>query len=103
MKAAKRLFIVLLGMLAASPVWSADQQAAVNALKEARSLFDKAVAEQGGWVTTKSLLTDAELAITKGDYGAAVLLADKAKREAELSYSQALSEQTNWTEPSFLK
>lgn len=103
MKSNSLILATTLWLCHLTPVWSADQQAAINTLKEARVLFDQAVSAQGGWVSTKSLLTDAELAVTKGDYQKALTLAGKAKREASLSFIQAQSAQKNWAEPEFLK
>ena len=81
----------------------ADKQAAIDTLTQARELFAQAVAAQGGWGSTKKLLKNAEVSVAKGDYDKALALAEKAKRQASLRYTQAKSELTNWSEPEFLQ
>jgi hypothetical protein len=89
-------------------LWSAaafpvDEQQVKQTIEEAQAIFDKAVAEQGGWVSTKKLLKSAQLSAAKGAKEKAMALAEKAKREAQLSYQQALNQKQKWSEPSYIK
>lgn len=81
---------------------AADKTDAVKNLETARSLFDKAVQSQGGWQSTKKLISTAELAAAKGDKKQAKILADRAAHEARLSLEQAKHENDNWSEPEYL-
>jgi len=97
-------FIMLAVMLClCSPVWAVDEQQVKQAIDEAKSAFEKAVAEQGGWVSTSKLLKDAELSATKGDTQKALELANQAKREADLSYAQSIDQKQTWSEPEYLR
>ena len=94
------LMSVLLGL--STPVWAVDEQQVQQAIVAAKSAFEKAVAEQGGWVSTSKLLKDAELNAASGDKQKALQLAEQAKREAELSYNQIVEQKSNWSEPVYL-
>jgi hypothetical protein len=95
------MMAVLIGMN--SPVWAVDEQQVRKVIEEAQQEFDKAVALQGGWKDTAKLLKDAQLSVTKGDLKKAMDLADRAKREAELSYAEAENQNKNWSEPDYLR
>jgi hypothetical protein len=84
------------------PVWAVDEQQVQQSIEAAKTAFEKAVAEQGGWVSTKKLLTDAQLSAAKGNQQKAMELANRAKREAELSYAQSVKQKQNWSEPAYL-
>jgi multidrug resistance efflux pump len=90
------------GLWSAS-VFAVDDKQVQQAVEAAKKSFEKAVAEQGGWVSTKKLISSAELSATKGDKNKAMELANRAKREAELSYQQAVSQKKGWSEPAYLK
>lgn len=99
--------IILAGCLSMG-LWSAlvlavDDKQVQQSIELAKAAFEKAVAEQSGWMSTKKLISSAELSVTKGDKNKALQLADKARREAELSYQQALNQKKEWAEPSYLK
>jgi hypothetical protein len=94
------LVVVLIGW--SVPVLALDEQQVQQAIQQAKQAFEKAVAAQGGWVSTSKLLKQASLSAAKGDRQKALTLADKAKREAELSYTQALNQKKNWSEPDYL-
>jgi hypothetical protein len=101
-----RNFLCALGVvliLGASTSQAADEAQVAKAIDAAKAAFEKAVAEQGGWVSTKKLIKDAELTAAKGDTDKAKHLADRAKHEAELSYQQALNEKKAWSEPDYIK
>jgi hypothetical protein len=83
-------------------VWAVDEQQVKQAIEEAKSAFDKAVAEQGGWVSTSKLLKDAQLSAAKGEKQKALELANQAKHEADLSYAQLAKQKINWSEPEYL-
>ena len=95
------IIVVLLGLSA--PAWAVDEQQVRKVIEEAQQEFDKAVALQGGWKDTAKLLKDAQLSVTKGDLKKAMELADRAKREADLSYAEAESQDKNWSEPDYLR
>ena len=101
-----RLIIVtscfILGFWSTSGL-AVDEKQVQQSVEMAKEAFDKAVAEQGGWMSTKKLISSAELSATKGDKDQAKQLADKARHEAELSYQQALNQKKDWSEPAYLK
>lgn len=96
----KVLLVIFVCTFCSLPVWAVDAQQAIKAAKQAHK---KAVAEQGGWVSTSKLIKSAEKSASKGDKQKAIELANKAKREADLSYAQAKREKKNWSEPAYLK
>lgn len=101
-----RLTILIAYILLAA--WSAnslavDDKQLQQSIEMAKQEFDKAVAEQGGWMSTKKLISSAELSATKGDKDKAIQMAEKARREAELSYQEAVDQKKNWSEPGYLK
>jgi 2',3'-cyclic-nucleotide 2'-phosphodiesterase (5'-nucleotidase family) len=92
----------------AATIWSvaalaADDKQVQQAVEQAKEAFEKAVAEQGGWMSTKKMIRSAELSATKGNKDKALELAEKARREAELSYQQAVDQKQHWSEPKYLK
>jgi hypothetical protein len=82
---------------------AAEEMTLQQTIDKAKSTLNKAIAVQGGWMSTKKLITSAELSAAKGDKKKARQLAEKAQREAELSYQQALNQTTHWSEPDYLK
>ncbi|MGD8570242.1 MAG: SoxXA-binding protein [Gammaproteobacteria bacterium] len=97
------LTVVLSSVLWSAGAWAADKAEVMKAIDAAKAEFDKAVAEQGGWVSSKKLIRSAELSATKGNNDKALELAEQARREAQLSYQQAVSQQKHWSEPQYLK
>ena len=93
----------LIATMLSSSAFAADDKEVQKAVEMAKQTFEKAVKEQGGWVDTKKLIKSAELSATKGDKKNALKLAEQARREAELSYQQALNQEKNWSEPAYLK
>ena len=83
------------------PVYAAEDARA--AIDSARSQFKQAVELQGGWVTTEALLESAEKLYASGDANTALQLAALAKREAQISYEQAVREKDHWSEPPYLR
>ena len=83
--------------------YAVDDKEVQNAVELAKQAFDKAVKEQGGWVSTKKLIKSAELTATKGDRQKALEMAAQARHEAELSLQQALNQKKSWDEPGYLK
>ena len=98
----RRLVMISVMLCLSVPVWAVDEQQVKQAIEQAKSAFDKAVAEQGGWVSTSKLLKDAELSAAKGDKQKALELANQAKREADLSYVQSVDQKQTWSEPQYL-
>lgn len=98
----RRLIMIIILIGANTPVWAADEQKVQQAIHDAKQAFEKAVAAQGGWESTSKLLKDAQLNATKGDSTKALELANRAKREAELSYTEAMNQNKNWSEPDYL-
>lgn len=100
-------FIILaiaIGMaLWSSAALAVDEEKVRQAVEEAKKEFEKAIAEQGGWMSTKQLISSAELSATKGNKQKALELAEQARREAELSYQEAVNQEQNWSEPGYLK
>jgi hypothetical protein len=98
----RRLFLLIVVLCLSAPVGAVDEQQVKQAIEQAKSAFDKALAEQGGWVSTSKLLKDAELNATKGEKQKALELASQAKREAELSYALSVKQKETWSEPAYL-
>ncbi|WP_455210156.1 hypothetical protein [Kaarinaea lacus] len=99
----QRFFMMSLMLCLSMPTWAVDEQQTKQAIEEAKKAFDKAVAEQGGWMSTSKLLKDAQLSAAKGDKQKALELANQAKREAELSYTQTAKQKESWSEPDYLR
>lgn len=98
----KRILIMSMLLCLNVPVWAVDEAQVKQAIEDAKNAFNKAVAEQGGWVSTSKLLKDAQLNAAKGDKQKALELAKQARREAELSYAQSAKQKENWSEPEYL-
>ena len=73
-----------------------------DVLTEARELHKKADNLQGAWLTTEKLIKQADKALNNKKI-IALQLANKARKEARLSYSQAKDQLQNWSEPSYIK
>lgn len=67
-----------------------------KAIDEARAAVKKAASVNGLWRDTEDLIKQAEAALAQGNEETAIKLANKAKRQAELGYKQAMDEQKNW-------
>jgi len=74
-----------------------------QAIDAAKAAHKKAKSVEGGWVSTSKLIKKAEAAAAKGDKAKAMQLADKAQKEAELSYKQAMYEKDNWAPPPYIR
>ena len=98
--------MVLAGLLAAgSPLVNAaapTEADAANAIAAAEAARDKAASVGGEWRDTGKMIKSAQAAAKKGDFAAAVKTADKARRQGELGYEQAVS-QKELKMPSYLK
>lgn len=99
----RRVFVIGLMFCLSMPAWAVDEQQVKQAIEDAKNTFDKAVAEQGGWMSTSKLLKDAQLSAAKGEREKALEMANQAKREAELSYSQSIKQKESWAEPDYLR
>jgi len=97
------LMVFLFAALFSANALSVDDKEVQKAVDLAKQTFEQAVKEQGGWTSTKKLISDAELSVTSGDKKKALELAKKAKEEADLSLQQALNQKKNWAEPTYLK
>lgn len=90
--------ITCLGMLAGPSPAGED---AAKVIAEARQLFDQAVALQGGWTSTQSLLQTAEKEL-RSDPAAALRAATQAREEARLSLERARVLRDAWAVPPYL-
>ena len=99
----RKICLVSVVLCLSAPAWAVDEQQVKQTIEEAKNAFDKAVAEQGGWVSTSKLLKDAQLSAAKGEPQKALDLASQAKREADLSYAQSVAQKQNWSEPEYLR
>jgi hypothetical protein len=97
----RRLIMVLVLIGCSVPVF-AKSGPAQQVIKEAQQELDKAIALQGGWGSTVKLIKKAKQSIAKGNQKKALELARQAKREAELSYKQAVNQNKHWSEPAYL-
>jgi hypothetical protein len=97
------LTVLLISTVWISGALAADKAEVIKAIEAAKAEFDKAVAEQGGWVSSRKLIRSAELSAAKGNNEKALELAEQARREAQLSYQQAIKQNNQWSEPDYLK
>ena len=75
----------------------------ITAVEEAKAAYKKADSVKGAWTNTPKLIKKAEAAAAKGDKAKALELAEKAKKEAELGYKQAVHERENWSPPPYAR
>lgn len=96
---------VAMGLLMATSlgVYAGTGNGADKAIAEAQAAYDKVDAVHGAWINTGKLLKKARAAAAKGDESKAMKLAAKAKREADLSYAQAMDQRKHWSVPPYLK
>ena len=99
-KRLKTIFLCCVITLAAANVTAGETAGAV--LAEAKAMYKKADNLQGAWVTTEKLIKQAEKALKNNNKNIALQLAQKARKEARLSYTQASDEAQNWSEPSYI-
>jgi hypothetical protein len=67
-------------------------KAAEDAIAAAESARKKAAAVGGEWRDTAKFIKEAQDLAKAGDFAAAIKLADKARRQGELGYAQAMRE-----------
>lgn len=79
-----------------APVQQELSGAAAKAIEDARAAVKKAESVNGLWRDTESLIKQAEAALAQGNEATAIKLAQKAMKEAELGYQQAMNERKNW-------
>jgi len=72
-------------------------------LKQATTLHDKAVANEGGWIITEKFIKKTKKLLAKDDKIKALEAANQARDYAKQSGKQAESEKINWSEPPYLK
>lgn len=73
----------------------AQKAAYEQAVKDAKSAIKQAASMGHEWRDSGKFLKDAAKAADAGDYDKAIKLANKAKREGELGYKQALAEKNS--------
>lgn len=66
---------------------------AESAIAAAKAAVKKAASVGGEWRDSGKIIKQAEEALKKGDEAGAIKLANKARRQGELGYAQALAEQ----------
>ena len=93
--------VLYLGMAVSAAAQTGDE--AKKAIAEAKSAYTKADKVEGAWVSTSKLIKKAEKAAAKGDMEAAINSAQNAKKEAELSYAQAIDQRDNWSPPPYVR
>jgi hypothetical protein len=77
---------------AAAPVDSAKKAEAEKAIADAEAARKKAASVAGEWRDTKKMINEAEELVKTGELEEAIKKANKAKRQGELGYAQALSQ-----------
>jgi rhodanese-related sulfurtransferase len=88
--------LVVTGLLVALPVgvaWSAYRSEAEQAIEEAEAARATAASVGGEWRDTAKLIKEAESLLPTRQYTKAIEIANKAKRQGELGYEQAMQEQ----------
>lgn len=97
--------VVLSGLLIATSgiaLAGADQAQAEQAIAAAEASRKQADSVKGEWRDTGKMIKQAEKAAKEGKFDDAVKLANKAKRQGELGYEQAISQQ-KLVMPSYLR
>lgn len=84
--------VLLTAALFASNVSATTPAETAQLISEATAILDKASAAGGEWRNSRKLLKKARAAAKEGKLNQAVLLADEAKQEGELAYTQAMAE-----------
>ncbi|MEJ2509538.1 MAG: SoxXA-binding protein [Gammaproteobacteria bacterium] len=83
----------LLAVSACASTPSASQADASAAIQAAQKSYQHAQSVDFAWRDTGKIIKKAKSLEGKGDYAAAVKLANKAKRQGELAYQQYLAQQ----------
>ena len=83
-------------------VSAADSARVQKAIVAAENAQKKAASVDGEWRDTGKIINQAKAAQAEGDFAQAVKLANKAERQGELGYEQAVS-QEKLQIPSYLK
>jgi len=94
-------FSLCLGMLS-STVLAADKVQAEKAVATAETAQKKAASVGGEWRDTGKIIKQAKSAQSKGDFDQAIKLANKATRQGQLGYEQAVA-QSELRIPSYFK
>lgn len=76
----------------APPINSDKKAAAEKAIADAEEARKKAASVKGEWRDTKKMIKEAEELVKSGEFDEAIKKANKAKRQGELGYEQALSQ-----------
>jgi len=86
--------ILVAALVAGLPAagWADDQADFEKAMTAARGARKKAAAVGGEWRDIGKFLKQAEQAAAKGDFATANRLAEKARKQGELGYEQAMSQ-----------
>jgi hypothetical protein len=87
--------VLAITMLAGFPLTlAADEKSDFEAaLSDAQAARKKAASVGGEWRDTGKIIKEAKAAAEMGDYETAMKLADKAQKQGELGYEQAMSQQ----------
>ena len=93
--------VLCLGMAVSASAETGDE--VKKTIDEAKAAYAKADKIEGAWVNTPKLIKKAEAAVAKGDMAAAMKLAKQAKKEADLSYAQAIDQRENWSPPPYAR
>ncbi|MCG6861399.1 MAG: hypothetical protein LJE70_09030 [Chromatiaceae bacterium] len=96
------LAVALLAGVPASAVWSADNAEVKKAIAAADTARKKAASVGGEWRDTGKLIDNAQKLAEEGKLDEALELANKAMRQGELGYEQAMS-QKDATMPEYMK
>jgi rhodanese-related sulfurtransferase len=89
---AAALAAVLLAGIPATAVWSADKAEVEKAIAAADEARKKAASAGGEWRDTGKFIKEAQKLAEEGKLDEALKLAEKAKRQGELGYEQAMNE-----------
>lgn len=92
----KALFLsaaLVLGLGGCASAPTASQADATAAIQAAEASAKQAASADYEWTTTGPLIKQAKAAMAKGDYAAAVTLAQKAQRQGENAVAQSQSQQ----------
>lgn len=98
----KLALIAILGLSSGMIMASANQKSAQEAISAAQQAQKKAASVKGEWRDTGKIIKKAQQSMKKGDFDKAVKLANKAERQGNYGYEQAVSQKT-LKMPSYLK
>lgn len=96
------IIVVIMTGIISNNALAGDQKAAQAAITTAEAAQKKAASVESEWRDTGKIIKQAQTAMKKGNFNEAIELANKAERQGQNGYQQAVS-QKELKMPSYLK